>query len=76
MQKTILIYKYKIKAFLALAIGKSNLFLDIETHESLMTPVELIVELHKIKTTNFKEHGHLVLSKKIFLYNFKIFQKI
>uniref|UniRef100_A0A915DGI2 Symplekin C-terminal domain-containing protein n=1 Tax=Ditylenchus dipsaci TaxID=166011 RepID=A0A915DGI2_9BILA len=27
-----------------------------------MPPVELIVELHRIKTSNFKEYGHLVLN--------------
>lgn len=41
---------------------KYNCFLDIQTHESLITPVELIVELHKIKTSNIKEKGHLIQS--------------
>ncbi|KAI1712308.1 symplekin [Ditylenchus destructor] len=33
---------------------------NIQTFEPLITPSDLIVELHRIKSANFKEHGHLV----------------
>jgi symplekin len=32
----------------------------IQNNEPLISAVELIVELHKIKTANFKEYGHLI----------------
>jgi Symplekin tight junction protein C terminal len=36
---------------------------DINTHETLLTPVELLVELHRIRPGAFKEQQHLILSR-------------